>query len=311
MSLRAKFAGVMEDIAAVDSKVVVLVSDISHGLFQPFSKRFPSRYFNIGICEPTIVNMAAGMNHVGLNPFVHTIAPFLIERSYEQLKLDFGYQHKSVNLVSVGSAFDYSQLGCSHHAYADVALVAQIPGSLVFMPGSEEELEHLLRTAYSAPGIKYFRLTENPHGAVLDANDVSIGKGIRLQQGRDVSIAAVGASLKGALEATKVLNGRGISVDLLYFPTFKPFDSSLVRASVSETRCMVTVEELSSRDGLYARVAEATVGLGGIQIHQLAISNFIHDYGSYEELCSVAGVDKTAILDAVDEMLNGLRYADS
>lgn len=303
MSMRARFADVMEGIAAEDEDVVVLVSDISHGLFRPFAAKFPTRYFNVGICEPTIVNMAAGMNHVGLNPFVHTIAPFLIERSFEQLKLDFGYQNRSVNLVSVGGAFDYSQLGCSHHSYADVALVAQIPESLVFMPGSEQELERLIRTAYSLPGIKYFRLTEHPHGVHVDIDDVQVGTGMRLQRGTDISLVTVGATLRGAFEASSVLRSRGFSVDLLYFPTFKPFDANLVRDSASTTRRMVTVEELSSRDGLFARVAEATVGLADLRIRQLAVSSFIHQYGSYEELLSIAGLDKTAILAAAGALL--------
>jgi transketolase len=89
---------------------VVVVGDISHGILSKFRNENPDRYFNIGISEPGMVNVAAGLSASGLIPVIHTIAPFLIERSYEQIKLDFGYQNLPGNFVSVGSSFDYSKL---------------------------------------------------------------------------------------------------------------------------------------------------------------------------------------------------------
>lgn len=100
--MRQEFADTMLEVGQVDAKLVVLIGDISHGILQPFAKACPGRFYNIGICESTIVNMAAGLAKVGLYPVVHTIAPFIVERSFEQIKLDFGYQHLGVNLVTVG-----------------------------------------------------------------------------------------------------------------------------------------------------------------------------------------------------------------
>ena len=88
--LRQQFADTTLELGTQDPRLVVLVGDISHGILQPFAKTCPDRYYNIGICEPSIVNMAAGLNKVGLIPVVHTIAPFITERAYEQIKLDFG-----------------------------------------------------------------------------------------------------------------------------------------------------------------------------------------------------------------------------
>ena len=103
-NMRQTFANVVTEIAEKDENIVVMVADISHGIFSEFREKIKNRYFNIGICEPAIVNMAAGLNKVGINPIVHTIAPFLIERSFEQIKLDFGYQNLNINLISVGSS---------------------------------------------------------------------------------------------------------------------------------------------------------------------------------------------------------------
>jgi len=134
--LRQEFADTMVEVGLEDDKLIVMVGDISHGILQKFNQKCPGRYFNVGICEPTIIGMAAGMYKSGLIPTVHTIAPFIIERAYEQIKLDFGYQNYGINLISVGSAFDYSQLGCSHHCYADISLMKHFSKANIFFPAS-------------------------------------------------------------------------------------------------------------------------------------------------------------------------------
>ena len=304
MSLRQRFAALMQEVADQDERLVVLVSDISHGILQPFARDFPNRYFNVGICEPSIVNMAAGLSHVGLRPVVHTIAPFLVERSFEQLKLDFGYQEKSVNLVSVGGAFDYSQLGCSHHSYCDAALVAQIPGSRVFLPASVVELERLFWDAYKLPGINYFRLTENAHDQSLSGWSGKVGDGVRLRYGEAVTIATVGARLGDAISAAEQLGAAGVSADVLYFPTLKPFDAPLIRESVARTLRLVTVEELSARDGLFSRCVEASIGIGDLRVTSLSIGDFVRDYGTYQELCKAAELDADSIIRSVESLLH-------
>ena len=112
-NLRKVFADTVLEIGKKDKKVVVVVGDISHGIFKPFREKFPKRYFNIGILEQAMISVCAGFNKVGLIPIIHTISSFLIERTFEQIKLDFGYQRMSGNFVSVGSTFDYAALGCN------------------------------------------------------------------------------------------------------------------------------------------------------------------------------------------------------
>ncbi len=301
-NMREAFAETMLDLAQDDPDLVVLVGDISHGILQPYAKANPGRYYNVGICEPTIVGMAAGMSRVGLNPVLHTIAPFLIERSYEQIKLDFGYQGLGVNLISVGGAFDYAQLGCSHHCYTDVSLIAHLEGSSVFMPGSAAEFRTLFRQAYQNQKINYFRLSENPHGADNLTGDVQVGKAVRVRNGDDVTIAVAGPQLRNALDAAHRLSENGIEVDLLYYSTIKPFDSSAIRESVARTGALVTVEELSATDGLCSLALKASVGVGLRDYRQLAINGFIHGYGTYSDLCGAAGLTADSITSAAMEI---------
>lgn len=300
--LRQEFADTMLEVGPQDPRLVVMVGDISHGILQPFAKACPGRYYNIGICEPTIINMAAGLNKVGLIPVVHTIAPFITERAYEQIKLDFGYQMLSLNLISVGGAFDYSQLGCSHHCYTDVSLLCHLKRGVVILPGSPVEFNKLFKEIYANGQINYYRLPEHPHEVEFQAGDIQFGQGIRVREGRHVTLAVIGTQLKNTLVAAERLAGQGIAAEVLYFHTIQPFDAGLVRASVEKTRRLVTVEELSAHDGLYNLCLRACVGLDGLEAAQIAIDDFVHGYGTYEELCAKVGLTAEGIVAAVGSL---------
>ena len=302
-SLRPVFASTLKKIGTLDEDLVVVVGDISHGILGDFRNAHPNRYFNIGICEPATVSVAAGLSHVGLTPVVHTIAPFLIERAYEQIKLDFGYQNLPGNFVSVGSSFDYSKLGCSHHSYADVSLISHIPKGRVFLPGSPIEFEILFEKAYKQDFINYFRLTEYSHDIDFRHEQIKIGEAIRVIEGTDISLITVGSQLRNCVEAVKKMRVRGVSVELIYLPTFKPFDSKAVRYSVEKTGRFISVEELSSQDGLYNRVLNSVLGLGKLKGIQMAVSDFIRVYGSYSELQNKAGLSEQHIISNLELLL--------
>lgn len=294
--LRQEFADTMTEVGLQDSKLIVMVGDISHGILQDFAKACPGRYYNIGICEQAIVNIAAGVAKSGLVPVVHTIAPFIIERAYEQIKLDFGYQNLGVNLISVGSAFDYAQLGCSHHCYTDLSLISHFKSAQIFFPSSPRELNTLFKKVYNNGKINYFRLPEQPHFIDFSEADIQVGKGICVKQGKDVTIVVIGPPLKTAIEAASVLSSQGCEAEVLYFPTIKPFDKELVYQSVAKTRRVLVVEEASAHDGIFNQVLRATTSLPQVLYAQLAIDDFVHGYGNYQDLCSRLGFSVTGIL---------------
>lgn len=294
-TLRNIFADTMLEIGVRDHDLVVLVGDISHGILQPFSNACPGRYFNIGICEPATVNVAAGLSRVGLIPVVHTIAPFLIERSYEQIKLDFGYQKLGVNLVSVGSAFDYAQLGCSHHCYTDISLIGHLPGSRIFCPGSAVEFKVLFKNNYRSNAICYYRLSEQCHRQMIPEADVLNSRCVVFRPGSDLTIACFGTHLRTACILASRLGELAIQAEILYFHTLKPFDGDTVRTSLQKTKRLLCIDEASSSDGLFNLVLRSTIGIDNARYVQVAIDDFIHIYGSYEDLCEHCGFTPQAI----------------
>jgi transketolase len=300
--LRETFADLMLEIGSKDKTLVVLVGDISHGILKPFAKKFPDRYYNIGICEPSIVNLAAGLKKAGLNPVVHTIAPFISERSYEQIKLDFGYQKLGINFVTIGGSFDYSKLGCTHHCYSDVSLLSHFENSNIFIPGSNIEFENLFKNAYKKNSINYFRLTDNSHEVKINKK-ILIGKAIKMTNGNDVTLAVIGSQLKNAQKAYLILKKKKISCEIIYFPTIKPFDDETFLKSVKKTKKFISIEELSASDGLYNLCLKTIKGNFLYKSDQIAIKKFIHEYGTYDYLCKITGLNSENIVDRVKSLM--------
>jgi transketolase len=172
------------------------------------------------------------------------------------------------------------------------------------MPGSPLEFKKLFNEIYANGMINYFRLPETTHGIEFQPEDIQLGRGIRVREGKDVTLAVVGAQLRNAITAADTLSGDGISAEVLYFPTIKPFDKKMLRASLEKTRRLVSIEELSAHDGLYSLCLKASVGLDGLVAAQLAVEDFIHGYGTYDELCNKIGLSAEGISSAAKAIVN-------
>jgi len=301
---RKQFADTVLNLGKKNNKIVVLVSDISHGIFKPFAKLFKKRYYNVGICEQSIVNMAAGLKKTGFIPVIHTIAPFLIERSYEQIKLDFGYQKIGVNLVSVGGTFDYTKLGCSHHCYSDFSLLNHFDNCNIVVPGSALEFDIIFKKIYSKNKINYFRLTENPHGYLIDRKKIQLGKAIKIKNGKDLTILAVGPKLKDVMKCCNYFQKYKKEIEVLYYHTLKPFDKSSLIKSLRKTKKLLVVEEFSSKGGVFDECLRSTKDIKNVKYESISVQPFIHHYGSYEYLSQKAKTDLNSIIRKANKLLN-------
>lgn len=296
----------MLETGRADPKLVVLVGDISHYALQPFAKACQGRFYNVGILEPTIVSMAAGLAASGLFPVVHTIAPFLIERSFEQIKLDFCYQGLGGTLVSVGSAFDYSGLGCSHHCYDDLGLIKSLPNTEVFYPAMPQEFSLLFAQSYQNGKLKYFRLPGDTHGVEFGAEQIVLGKGILVRPGRDVTLLAAGPRLKTLIAAVAPLLAEGIDPEVLYYPTVKPFDEVLVRESVGRTRRLLVIEEHSKFGGLGDEALRATCNVGDTRYAFINIPDrFQRGYGHYADHLDALGMTPENVVAECRALIGG------
>lgn len=306
--MRQEFVDTLLEVGKSDKNLIVLVGDISHFRLLPFVKACPGRYYNIGICEPTLVNMAAGLAILGFYPVIHTIAPFIVERSYEQIKLDFCYQKLGVNIITVGSAFDYSTLGCTHHCYTDFALLKPLPDVQIFFPASALELNILFKQTYNNGKVSYFRVPKCSHDHIFKPSQIVPGKGIKVNEGKDVTIVVTGPQLKIALEAARCLKQEGCDVEVIYMHTIKPFDAELVVNSLQKTKRALVIEEHSRFGGMSDEVLRAVRDINGIKYSSISISDdFIREYGSYEDICEALGFTVNGIICKVKEMFKKRR----
>lgn len=302
--IRQEFADTMLEVGKKDSRLAVLVGDISHYALQPFAKACPKRYYNIGICEPTIMNIAAGLSKVGFIPVVHTFAAFLLERSLEQIKLNFGYQNLKANLISIGAGFDCGSLGCTHHCYDDFALMKNIEGMSVIHPASCKEFNLLFKQAYSNQNPNYFRLPDKTHGVEFKDEEIIFGKGIKVKEGKDVSIIAVGPQLRTAMNSVARLEKEGISPEILYLHTIRPFDGEMVKKSLSKTKKAVVIEEHSMYGGVLEEVLRCSNGLDSVKFSAINLGDqYVRKYATYEQHCEGLGFSAENIIKKIKEEL--------
>ena len=304
--IRQAFADTMLEVGQKDDNLVVLIGDISHFILQPFAKKCPERFYNIGICEQTIVNMAAGLSKVGFYPVVHTISPFIIERALEQIKVDFGYQKLGVNLVTVGSAFDYSMLGCTHHCYDDFALLKNIQGMEIIYPGSPIEFNLLFKQRYNNGLPTYFRLPAVTHDVIFKKEQIKFGKGITVKVGKNLTIIALGPQLKTAMSSVAPLKDTGIDAEIIYLPTIKPLDEKLILKSLAKTKKCLVIEEHGKYGGVNDDILRLIADTPGMNVRCGSINigdKFIHEYGSYEDHCRGLGFTPKNIVKKVKSSL--------
>lgn len=289
--MRTQFRQTATALAEADDKVVVLLGDVSVYQFEQFKARFPRRFYNLGILEPTLISVAGGLASRGLRVFAHTIAPFLTERAYEQIKLDLCYNEFGANIVTCGASFDYAWDGATHHAYGDLAILRLLPGMEVIQPGSKAELAALLTSRYASGTPSYFRLSDHPHA--IDTGPTRFGEGVVLKRGGSgVTVMTAGPLLANVLPAAAEFD-----VNLVYFHTLKPIDRELVRA-FADTRILIVHDAFGLR--------EAVNEVPGLRswYHGLP-DQFCSWYGKLDQMRARLGLDVAGIRAAIAALIAG------
>jgi transketolase len=226
-TMRQRFYQVTGALLDRDPRLAVVLAEIGTDGFEAARRRHPDRVINLGIREQLLISVAGGLALAGLRPVAHTFAPFLVERPFEQVKLDLGHQEADAVLVSAGGSYDEPAYGLTHLAPGDVALLDTLPGWTVHVPGHPDEAEQLLRTAIAGSGKVYLRLSLQANGRALagpGAGFTVLRRGSRSSSG---TVIAVGPVADDVLAAAA-----GLDVTVLYAATIRPFDGAGLRAAL-------------------------------------------------------------------------------
>jgi transketolase len=289
--MRTVFVETMIESLATDPRLVVLTADISSWFFTAARAEYPDRVINVGIREQAMIGIAGGLALAGQRPVVHTYAPFLVERPFEQLKIGLTHQDVGAVLVSIGASYDDPSWGRTHQSPGDVALFDTLPGWTVHVPGHEDEVEPLLRSAVSGVGRVYIRLSERANSEAVPVCD---GFTVLRQGGAGV-VVAVGPVLDQVLAATST-----VDATVLYASTIRPFDQAGLRAAVGAARPDVVLVEPYLRGTSAREVSEALCDVP----HRLRSFGVWRDrevrvYGTASEHDRLYGVDAASLAESI------------
>lgn len=295
-TMRERFTATAAGLLDHDPRLAVVLADISADQFGGAAARHPGRVINVGIREQLLIGTAAGLALAGLRPIAHTFASFLIERPFEQIKLDLGHQDAGAVLVSWGASYDMPSMGRTHQAPGDVALLDTLDGWTIHVPGHPDEAELLLRSAAAGDGRVYLRLSAetNPEPRALTPGRLEVVRG-----GQAGTVIAVGPMLQPVLNAVSDLD-----VTVLYAVTVRPFDAATLRQAVgaSASTDVVLAEPYlagtSSRevDEALLDVPHRVLGLGVGRAE-------LRRYGTSADHAAAHGLDAASLRKRISDFL--------
>lgn len=258
LSMREAYGKALANYGQTNPDVVVLDADTSSSTMSKlFAQRFPERFFNIGIAEPCMVDVAVGLALGGRIPFANAFAALMSLRALEQIRTCVCYARTNVKLVAGYAGVSDFKDGPTHHSITDIAIMRALPEMTVIVAADAEEAAAFVPLVAEYDGPVYLRLSRAASLPVHDGNPkLEIGKGVIVRQGKDVSIFATGSMVGRSLLAAKTLADEGIDAQVVDVHTIKPLDETLLLDAAEQTGAVVTAEEHSIIGGLGGAVAE-------------------------------------------------------
>jgi transketolase len=294
--MRQAFGATVSDLIDQDDRVAVVLAEISTSYFERAIAAHPDRVINVGIMEQTMVGVAAGFAMEGFHPIAHSLSPFMAERPYEQVKLDFGYQGLGGTFVGVGGSYDYASSGGTHHAPADAGVMLGIPGMEVLIPGHGDEMDALLRSTYGNGRPTYIRasVATNAEPHRMEPGRIEV-----MRRGAAATVLAFGPMLDRTVAACE-----GLDVTIAYATSLRPFDGGALAAIAGDVPVLITVEPFY--EGTAAQVMTAALGDRSVRYVSIGVPRaFIHAYGEPQDIDADLGLDEAGLgrrLDAVVPM---------
>lgn len=290
------FFRIAKDLIVKDERVMLIFA--AAGVATPKTMMetmdyYPNRVFDAGIMEQAVISMAAGISIAGMIPIVYAQSPFIVERTYEQLKVDFGYQQVGGNFVGLGASSELANFGVTHCCPADIGVLKLIPGMQIVVPGTIQEFELLFRETYANKYPTYYRLTRYNNSCLCK---VEFGKANVIKKGSQATIIAVGPMLELVMQA---LGGHDVTI--LYYATIAPFDSECLKQNFTNNRillCEPCYEGVLAKDIIEALRGEMIkMNFVGYPLE------FVTNYGYVVENAEMYGLTEINIIQKLNELI--------
>lgn len=299
-AIRVAYGEALAALGETNDKIVALDADLSHStMTYKFADKFPERFFNAGIAEANMVDMAVGLASMGYIPFVSTFAIFGTGRAYDQVRNGCAYGNFNVKFAMSHAGVTLGEDGGSHQAIEDICLMRVIPRMTVIVPCDANEATRAVKAMVEMDGPAYLRMARMP-SPILDMDmPFTIGKANVLQEGTDAVIFACGILVDAALHAAEALKEEGIDAAVVNVHTIKPLDEETILAYARKCKKVVTAEEHSVIGGLGDAVASALLGKGDFRFKKIGVQDRFGQSGKPFDLLAEYGLTAKDIAEAV------------
>ncbi len=255
--MRRTFIQALIDLAAGDSRILLLTGDIGYSVLEPFRDKFPERFFNVGVAEQNMVGLATGLAEAGFLPFTYSIATFAALRPYEFIRNGPILHRLPVRIVGTGGGFDYGEAGPTHHALEDVGVMSLQPGITIVIPADCAQASSALLSTWNLSGPVYYRLGRNDQTVIPELGGrFALGRSDQIRQGKDILFICAGSITTEVMAAAEILAGQGIEAAVTVVSSFNPAPVEDLAHMLAGYRAAVTVEAHYASGALGSFVCE-------------------------------------------------------
>ena len=301
---RSGFGDGILEAARENENIVALTADLAGSLkLNGFIKEFPERFIQVGIAEANMMGIAAGLTIGGKIPFTTTFANFSTGRVYDQIRQSIAYSGKNVKICASHAGLTLGEDGATHQILEDIGMMKMLPGMTVVVPADYNQTKAATKAIAKTNGAVYLRFGRPVWPIFTKEEDFVLGKAHQLSEGKDVSIFACGHMVWTAVEAGKILQEKGISVELINIHTIKPLDTGAILASIKKTGCAVTAEEHNIFGGLGDSIAQVAATNHPIPIEYIGTKDTFGESGKPAELLVKYGLDVDHIVAAAEKVM--------
>ncbi len=305
--MKTAYINTLTELMRKDKKLITVTADMGFSVYEAMQQEFPERFINTGVTEQATTSFSAGLALTGWKVFMYAQGIFATTRCFEQVRLDIAYQHLNVKIVGVNAGFSLNQLGTSHFALEDVALMRTLPGMTIFTPGDPVEMKWAVEKSYEIDGPTYLRYSKMGNTVIHTKNTkLTIGQPTKITQGKDATLLVSGGILETAMKVVHELKKQKLEVSLYSVPTVKPLDEKTYVGILKRSKYVFSLEEHSIVGGLGSAIAEL-MSENKIHVPFLRLGapdRFTSITGSIEYLHDYNGLSTDKLTTTISNSLN-------
>lgn len=305
MEMRQVLCNTMKELMDKHENIIFMDADLAEANgTMPLRKMFTERAFDIGISEANMASMAGGMSAYGMNPYICTFTAFSSRRICDQIAISLAYAKQNVKIIATDAGIAAETNGGTHMSFEDIGVLRSIPGVVIIDVVDEVQLREVLLNTVDYQGVVYIRIPRKEVPKVHDENyKYNMLKVDVLKEGTDITIFSTGLTTNAAVQAVKVLENEGVSVELISVPTIKPLDEETIVKSLQKTKKAVTIENHNVMGGLYSAISEVACRKSPALMRSLGVQNHFGEVGGMAFLAKKYGMTCEDIVRECRELL--------